>query len=65
MRPPGRCEVQGGEFAALLDWLRKNVHRHGRKFTSNELLTRITGRGLDSAPYIRYLKKKYSDIYGL
>lgn len=58
-------QIEHGEFAALLDWLRKNVHRHGRKFTSNELLTRITGRGLDSAPYIRYLKKKYSDIYGL
>lgn len=58
-------QIEHGEFAALLDWLRKNVHVHGRKFTSNELLTRITGRGLDSAPYLRYLKKKYSDIYGL
>jgi carboxypeptidase Taq len=63
--PDLMTQVEHGEFAALLDWLRKNVHVHGRKFSSNELLTRITGRGLDSAPYMKYLKTKYTEIYGL
>ena len=54
-----------GEFAALLAWLRAKLHTPGRKFTSMELLQRITGRTLDAGPYVKYLKAKYSDIYGL
>jgi carboxypeptidase Taq len=57
-------QIAQGEFTALLDWLRVNVHQHGRKFTSNELLRRITGGGLDPAPYLAYLKQKYGEIYG-
>ena len=34
------AQIEAGNFAALLSWLRKNVHRHGRKFTPNELLER-------------------------
>ncbi|HYM67244.1 MAG TPA: carboxypeptidase M32, partial [Patescibacteria group bacterium] len=30
-------QFERGEFAPLLGWLRRNVHRHGRKFTPNEL----------------------------
>jgi carboxypeptidase Taq len=50
---------------ALLGWLRANLHQHGRKFTSSELLQRIAGRGLNPAPYLKYLKAKYGEIYDL
>ena len=58
-------QVERGEFGALLNWLRQNVHRHGRKFTSNELLQRITGSSLDAGPYVKYLRSKFGEIYGL
>jgi carboxypeptidase Taq len=58
-------QIARGEFSALLGWLRTNLHQHGRKFTSVELLQRITGGGLDPAPYIKYLRTKYTDVYGL
>jgi carboxypeptidase Taq len=58
-------QIEHGEFVALLGWLRANLHQHGRKFTSTELLQRMTGSGLNPAPYLAYLKAKYSDIYGL
>ena len=58
-------QIEHGEFAALLSWLRANLHQHGRKFTSNELLQRITGSGLNPAPYLKYLKAKYGEIYDL
>jgi carboxypeptidase Taq len=58
-------QIEHGEFAALLGWLRANLHQHGRKFTSSELLQRVTGSGLNPAPYLAYLKAKYSDVYGL
>jgi carboxypeptidase Taq len=63
--PDLASQIEMGEFAALLSWLRHNLHQHGRKFTSSELLQRITGGGLNPAPYLKYLKAKYTEIYGL
>ena len=63
--PDLMAQIEQGEFATLLGWLRVNLHQHGRKFTSNELLQRITGDGLNPAPYLKYLKAKCSEIYGL
>ena len=56
--------IRGGDFASLRGWLKENIHRHGRRYTANELLLRVTGTGLDSGPYLAYLRKKYSEIYG-
>jgi carboxypeptidase Taq len=55
-----------GEFGALREWLRENLHRHGRKFTPIETLERAAGVGhIDPEPYVRYLRQKIGDIYGL
>lgn len=55
-----------GEFGSLLNWFKDKIHRHGRKYTANELLQRVTGApGLDAQPYLQYIKQKYSAIYGL
>jgi carboxypeptidase Taq len=58
-------QFERGEFGELSAWLRENLHRHGRKYTSKEMLERITGGGMDPGPYIRYLKSKLGEIYGL
>jgi carboxypeptidase Taq len=58
-------QISLGKFDDLLDWLRKNVHRPGRKFLPQELVQKITGSKIDAAPYVRYLNKKFADIYGL
>jgi len=54
-----------GEFGALLDWLREKIHVHGSKYEPQELVQRVTGSKIDSAAYVRYLKKKYGEIYDL
>jgi carboxypeptidase Taq len=59
------AQIERGEFAPLLGWLRKNVHRHGRKFTPNELMERATGKPLTAAPWIAYVQKKFGALYGL
>ena len=58
-------QMERGEFGALLGWLQEHVYRHGRKFTPNELLERETGRALTPKPWIAYVRKKYSALYGL
>ncbi|HYL09007.1 MAG TPA: carboxypeptidase M32, partial [Candidatus Udaeobacter sp.] len=59
------AQFEKGHFSGLLSWLRKNVHRHGRKFTPNELLERATGRPLTAEPWIAYVRSKFGALYGL
>lgn len=58
-------EIRSGSFATLLGWLREHVHRHGAVFTPAELVARATGRPLDPEPYLRYLQRKYAELYAL
>jgi carboxypeptidase Taq len=63
---PGLAEqFASGEYSPLLAWLRDRIHRHGRKYTLDELARRATGRPLTAEPYLRYLRAKFSEIYGL
>ncbi len=54
-----------GEFMGLREWLRDNLHRHGRKFTPTETMERVVGGPIDVEPYVKYLKTKLGGIYGL
>jgi carboxypeptidase Taq len=58
-------QIRQGQFESLLGWLREKIHRHGAKFEPQELVQRVTGSKIDPAPYMRYLTKKYSQIYNL
>jgi len=58
-------QIAASEFAPLHEWLRVNLYQHGRKFTPNELLERITGGPLSTAPWIAYVRRKFGDIYHL
>lgn len=54
-----------GEFAPLLGWLRENVHQYGRTYLPDELIRKATGQPLSPEPYMRYLKGKFGEIYGV
>ena len=58
-------EIEQGHFETLRTWLGENIYRHGRKFTANELLERVTGGPLQVGPYIKYLRDKYGKLYTL
>ena len=58
-------QIRRGEFSALLGWLVEHIHRHGSKFSAQELVKRITGSSIDPAAYLRYLRAKYGEIYNL
>ena len=53
------AQIGQGEFSTLRAWLQQNLHQHGRKFTADELVPKITGEAMTLKPYINYLKKKY------
>jgi carboxypeptidase Taq len=58
-------QIRKGKFDELLGWLRKNIHRYGRKYDPQDLVKKATGSRITAEPYIRYLTSKYSEIYGL
>ncbi len=62
--PDWEKRVAKGELLFLREWLRENIHRHGRMHSAHELLKRVSGqKNLSEAPYIAYLNQKYQGIY--
>jgi carboxypeptidase Taq len=57
--PTRDADIARGDFSALLSWLRRELHRHGRKFEPQELIERVTGSPVNPEPYLRYLEHKY------
>ena len=58
-------QICKGKFDALLGWLREKIHIYGHKYDPQDLVQKVTGSKINSAPYVRYLTKKYSEVYGL
>ncbi|MGB1656775.1 MAG: carboxypeptidase M32 [Longimicrobiales bacterium] len=60
-----RDGLASAEYAPLREWMTEHVHRHGRRYTREQLLENSTGEGLEPRYYIEHLSSKYSEIYGL
>jgi carboxypeptidase Taq len=56
-------QIAEGSFEPLREWLRENVHRHGRKFSAAEVIERATGKPIEVGPYVGYLRDKFSSLY--
>ncbi|MDE2776519.1 MAG: carboxypeptidase M32 [Chloroflexota bacterium] len=63
--PDLAARLAAGDYQTLLAWLTENFYRHGRAYGTDELLTRATGEGLNTAPLLDYLEGKYTDLYDL
>jgi carboxypeptidase Taq len=57
--------LASGELGTLREWLREHVHRHGAKYSMPELLERVVGTTIAVDPFVAYLKRKLSDVYGI
>lgn len=58
-------QIEQGQFNPLHDWLKENIYRHGSKYTANEIVERVTGKSLSTAPLMRYIRRKYGELYGI
>ncbi|MFO1120194.1 MAG: carboxypeptidase M32 [Rhodospirillales bacterium] len=52
-------EIEAGQFATLLDWLRTHLHGKGSSASTRTLLTEATGRPLDTAAFRAHLTRRY------
>lgn len=57
--------VAAGRLKTIRDWLRHEIHRHGRRYTVHQLFARVCGRPPSPQSFGQYLKDKYGPIYGL
>jgi len=57
--------IAAGDTGALLGWLRKSVHRHGKRYDADTLVKKATGSALNEDHFIRYIKEKYGRLYGI
>ncbi len=57
--PDIRPALARGDFAPLLAFLRANVHGEGSRWTTQELLARVTGTRLDAPGFLAHLRQRY------
>jgi len=58
-------QIRTGEFGPLHEWLTENVHRHGKRYETNELVRRVTGEGVSADAFVDYATAKYGELYEL
>ena len=57
--------VAKGDLSPVTAWLTENIHQYGALKKPQDLLPAAMGGPLDAAVYTDYLKKKFSELYGL
>lgn len=58
-------KIRRGEFKELRNWLKKNIHQHGKRYKTSELIQKTTGQELSSDYFIEHIKNKYRKVYQL
>ena len=61
--PDLESQFEQGNFTNLLNWLRENIHQHGKRYDTLTLTQRVTGQPLAPDALIRYLKERYLPLY--
>jgi len=56
-------EIEKGNFANILGWLREHVHKYGRLMSADEIIKNTCREGLNSRVFVDYLKGKYFELY--
>lgn len=55
--------VRDGELGPVHEWLREHVHRHGRRYPTDELIEVATGDPLTADPFLDYARRKFGSLY--
>ncbi len=54
--------IASGNFRPLLEWLREHIHRHGRCFSSAELILNATGKALSADALLHSLRQRQLEL---
>jgi carboxypeptidase Taq len=54
--------IRSGDLLTLREWLRREVHVHGKMFPARQLLHRVSGNELRTSHFVEYLNRKFSQL---
>ncbi len=61
--PTAEKALKKGNCSPLHEWLRTNIHKQGKRYTSAALVKHVTGEPLSAKCFITYLQEKYHALY--
>jgi carboxypeptidase Taq len=53
------------EYHTIHSWLKEKIHFFGRGREPAALIKEVTGSSLTADCFLRYIEKKYSELYGI
>lgn len=57
--------VRKRDFEEIRGWMEENVHRHGQRYETPELVERAAGEPPSAEPFVEYVEEKYGRLYEL
>ena len=54
--------IEKNDYQTIINWLKKNVHCHGRSLNAMELVKKVSGNELSSDFFLDYLKQKIDEL---
>lgn len=63
--PDTDAALERRDYAAIHEWLREKIHHYGRRAEPSFLIRKICGGDLSAEPFLHYIEKKYTELYGL
>jgi len=57
--------VRERNFQPIHDWMTENVHQHGQRYETPELIERATGEELSGEFFVEYVREKFERLYDL
>lgn len=58
--PSWNERIAKGDFTFLCTWLKESIHCHGKLYTAEEIIQKVTKKPLGTEDYIAYLTQKYT-----
>ncbi len=57
--------VRQQDFEPIQEWMTENIHSHGQRYTTPELIEVATGEALTAEYFVDYVNEKFRDLYDL
>ena len=61
--PDWQKRVSEGELLFIKNWLNQEIHQHGRTYSAEQLVKKVSGQALSTKSYLNYLNQKYGELY--
>ncbi len=58
-------KIAAGTLDEPINWLHENIHQYGRVLPPAELIENATGHATSEMALLKYLNKKFGDLYGV